>query len=78
VIFRGLNRENTEAGLCYAGLPEVKYLEVDRRVPPPRGMTFAIFMRDDLRIFEWGWEKTDQNGYPVDAENRFGERIWCH
>jgi hypothetical protein len=77
VIFQGLERENTGQGLCYAGLPQVRFIEVDVTVAPPRGMTFAVFMRADLRIFEWGWEKADWNGYPVEAETRFGKRIWC-
>ncbi|MFN2507197.1 MAG: hypothetical protein ABR589_00295 [Chthoniobacterales bacterium] len=78
VIFSGLERENFQNGLCYAGLPPVQYLDADVTAPPPRGMIFAVFANADFHIFEWRWEKADSNnyGYPMDAQTRFTQIQW--
>ena len=89
-IFEGLEREEQQNGLCYAGIPpfirreskaaisrgraELDLLEL----PPPPGMTFAVFMTVRYVIFDWRWERADVNnaGHPTEWEVRFDKRLW--
>jgi hypothetical protein len=78
VIFQGLKRENMEKGLCYSGVPTVRYINADVTAPPHPGMTFLVFADDKFRVFDWRWEKVDKsnNDYPLDSKDRFTKTIW--
>ena len=89
-IFEGLEREQQQNGLCYAGIPpfirresqasmrpgsaEVQLVEL----PPPAGMTFVVFMNFKYVIFDWRWEQADakNSGHPTGWETRFTKRLW--
>lgn len=89
-IFEGLERDEQQNGLCYAGIPpsirrEIKGstgrggAELDLiELPPPDGMTFAVFMNVRYVIFDWRWEQADANnaGHPIEWDTRFNKRLW--
>lgn len=77
VIFEGLEREDQEEALCYAGLASCQYTNTGIAVPPPKGKTFVIYIRSDDVIFRWDWEPADRNlAYPLDYKDRFGKQLW--
>src|SRR6516225_1974635 len=78
VVFGGLNREGLEEGFCYVGIPPKRHLDADTTVPPKPNRTYAVYMNKDLKIFDWRWEKTDENkqGCPDKWEIRYAKIIW--
>ena len=78
VIFLGLKRENMEKGLCYAGIPPVRYVNAEVTAPPHPGMIFMVFVDDKSHVFNWRWERVDKsnNSYPIDSKDRFTKTIW--
>jgi len=79
-IFQGLEREDQHGGLCFAGVPPFIRREPKRwtseptpeldlvQLPPPVGMTFAVFVNVDYVIFAGGgsrWMLTIQDIRPT-------------
>lgn len=77
VIFQGLQREGHEESLCYAGLASHRYSGQGNELPPPPGMTFAVYIRSDDVLIRWDWEQADGNlTYPLNYKTRFGPQLW--
>lgn len=78
VIFRGLEREGQEEAYCYAGLASCGYTNRGDRLPPPLGMTFAVYVTKDFLIFRWGWERSHEQTltYPENYPNRYRSQLW--
>jgi hypothetical protein len=77
VIFQGLARDGQEEALCYAGIASHRYTNEGHQVPPPPGMTFAVYIRPDDVVFRWDWERADKNlTYPLGYQTRFGPQLW--
>lgn len=78
VTFQGLGRPELQGGFCYAGIPSDT--EVSKHATIVGGETFVIFMTDEFRISEYGWEKESPNhpGFPegYDDPGRFGRILW--
>lgn len=78
-VFRGLNRDGKEHALCFTGHPS-RYGE-DWKGPGHPNMVFMVGVTDNWVIFEWGWEKIDEQDTccqkcPNDAKRRFKELVW--
>lgn len=78
-IFRGLNRVGKESALCYTGNPS-RYGE-NWQGPGHPDMVFMVGVTESWVVFEWGWERIDQQDKrcpmcPDDAKRRFKELIW--
>jgi hypothetical protein len=71
VIAEGLKREGFESALCYVGKPK-RYGDGWESPTPPK-MVFLVCMTQDFKIFEWRWEKEDQERLdcPENAATRF-------
>jgi hypothetical protein len=77
VIFQGLQNEGHEESLCYAGLASCQYLNNGVSAPPPAGMTFVVYVREDDVVFRWDWDEAADNlTYPKGFEARFGIQLW--
>jgi hypothetical protein len=78
VVFQGLKREDQAESLCYAGIPAKRYLSAEITVPPKPGRAFAVYMNNELKIFDWRWEISDESkpGYPLEWATRYETTLW--
>lgn len=79
VVFEGLKREDQSDSLCYARIPSHRYLDADTTVPPWANQTFAVYMNNELKIFDWVWEIADEinPSYPTNWKNRYEKILWA-
>jgi len=77
-IFQGLNRDGYDGGYGYVSLPSKRYRSHDVELPPPPGLLFIVFVRQDFVVMDWEWRKIHEGNstYPKDWENDFDKEIW--
>lgn len=78
-IFANLMRPDTEAYYCYCASPDRDCLGpgIKSTTPPPYCI-FVVFVTESGKLHDWGWEKRDpeNDAFPIDYQNRFGELLW--
>jgi hypothetical protein len=77
-IFEGLQRDGQENAYCYIGKPQQH--GSGWQGPTERNMVFLVCVTERFTIFEWGWEREDENnpGLPFDTKRRFKKVKWKH
>lgn len=50
-----------------------------RRVRPPVGCVFVVFLTESMKVTDWGWEQEDGSrpGWARLREGRLGDPLWC-
>lgn len=77
-IFVGL-RQFQQGGVCYVGRPSRRWFDSGSQGPPPPGMVYTVFVNPRDMVFDWGWERSDQENpeWPEGYQDRFyGGRLW--
>jgi hypothetical protein len=76
-IFYG-TRELNDGGWCYIGKPDDWYLRVEVITPFPPNMVFAIYMTDDLSVYNLRAEFIDPIDVlsPLNWGERYERLIW--
>ena len=66
------------AGFCYTGRLSFAYTNRGQQVEPPEGMVFVVFLTDNLKVTDWGWEYHDRDDpvRPLVSEGRLEEALW--
>ncbi|MDX1965343.1 MAG: hypothetical protein SFX18_19510 [Pirellulales bacterium] len=80
-IFKGWNRSDTDRDWVYVGRPANDFRKLDLTTgkpsivcPAPKGMVYAIFIKDCGTICNWGWKQLD-NDRP---EGVNGDKVYGH
>ena len=78
VVFVGLERPNTDDGLCYCGRPKRDFRGPSIETPAPPSMVFCVFTQSSGKMIGWRWEPCDRYelDYPEDWKNRFRGIAW--
>lgn len=66
-------------GFCYTRLERTRYTNQGSQVPAEAGFVFLVFVTDNLRIIEWGFEPANRDDGELPMDDRggsLGELIW--
>ncbi len=83
-IFSGLRKDEDEprcndslGHLCYVGVPSKAYSKDGIQVNPRYAQVYLAFVNDEEVVYNWRWEKADDEDLylPRDHEKRFRKRI---
>jgi len=71
--------EDEWRGYCYARSEEMRYTNSGSRVPVEPGFVFLVFVTEEMRVIEWGFEyaKRDDRDLPMnDRGGSMREVLW--
>lgn len=77
-IFKGIREDGEKDWLCYCGIPTKSYRGRDGTEAAPYSFqVFLVFVNEDRVVYNWRWEKCDQqqSNLPMNFEERFLERL---
>ena len=80
-IFEGLRKDEDEdlrgvGWRCYCGIPEHSYASDGTAKRPYPNQVYLIFVNEDGVVYNWRWEKADDEDLklPKDHQTRFKKR----